>query len=67
MSKTTIKQSGMYTKSEVAEMVFPDIPARQGWRKICLAFEGNEYLRDLFRSHRHYVYHSEFKYILDSL
>ena len=67
MAKTSIKQTGMYTKSEVAKMIFPHLPARQGWKKISLAFEGNEYLRALFRSHRHHVYYSEFKYIHESL
>ena len=42
MAKTSIKQTGMYTKSEVAKMIFPHLPARQGWKKISLAFEGNE-------------------------
>ena len=67
MARTSIKQTGMYTKAEVAKIIFPHLPARQGWKKISLAFEGNEYLRDLFRSHRHHVYYSEFKYIHESL
>ena len=34
MAKTSIKQTGMYTKAEVAKMIFPHLPARQGWKKI---------------------------------
>ena len=54
-------------KSNVALYFFPDLSARQGWRKLKILFGENPVTYNLFHSTRSHVRMSEFNYMRESI
>ena len=51
-------------KSEVAHQIMPHLPSRYAWQKIKTAVGDDPTLRAAFNFHRHYLYISEYQYLM---